>query len=138
MRVATMLLSMALSLPGAGHAQSSKAARWLAGEAIRTYCQGSGRFEDGGLIETDLTGDGRDDLVIFTGGLVCDSGLPACGAVYCDADFYVREGDLLKHSGGGVLTQCAELVPGTPPGIRLCSRDGTRYVVRWNGAEFAQ
>lgn len=131
-----LALTFSLS-PAVLLAQASNAARWVAAETLKTYCQGAGSFEPNGLIETDLTGDGRDDLLIYTGGLRCDGGLPACGAVYCDVNIYVREGDILVDTGG-VLTQCAELVPGNPPGITLCHRSEGPYTVRWNGTEFTR
>lgn len=130
-------LIFCLWFPSVPAAQTSAAARWLAEDALKTYCDGSGRFNPGALIEADLTGDGRDDLVIYSEGIECSNGALTCGAVYCNADIYVRENDLLV-SKGGFNTQCAELAPGTPPGITFCNRDSGRWTLYWNGREFVQ
>jgi hypothetical protein len=125
--------------PVVAQAQSSAAVRWLARQAIEQNCQGQGgRFGPGGLIEADFTGDGRDDLVIFSGAIECGGGVIPCGMSYCDATLFVRDGDLLKSAGSGFNTMCAELVPGDPPGLRICDRHGGTGVYRWNGRELAR
>lgn len=98
--VATPLSVAVASSPAGLLARTSNAARWVAAGTLDTHCQGSGSFGPGGLIETDLTGDGQDDLPICTGGLRRDSDLVACGATYRDVNYYVREGDLLVDKGG--------------------------------------
>ena len=133
MRSVRAVLILALSAwPAIASAQQSAAARWLAEQSAQEHCGGPGRFGPDGLVERDFTGDGRADLLLYTGGLTCDGRQAPCGAIYCLGSLYVREGDLLveKHA---ILTQCAEVVPGDPPGVTYCNRDGSRYTVRWDG-----
>lgn len=133
-RLLTTTLVLALAAAPL-QAQESKAAKYLAAQFIKQFCDGKGRFTPGGLVETDLTGDGHKDLLLYSGGLSCANGMPACGAVYCDVDLYVRKGDLLEKAAG-LNSQCAEVIPGHPPAIRLCHKDSGPWTVRWNGKTF--
>jgi hypothetical protein len=136
-RLPFLLVVVLLAQPQVASAQDSAAARWLANEFSQTFCGGAGTFGPDGLIEMDLTGDGRDDLLLYGGGLSCANGQSPCAAVYCDANLYVREGELLVDKLG-VNTQCAEVAPGSPPTITFCNNDTGPWTVRWDGAQFSQ
>ncbi|SMO38667.1 hypothetical protein [Paracoccus laeviglucosivorans] len=128
--IALFLTSLALPVPL--QAQQIKATRFAAQEMLDVYCNGRGRFDATGLIEQDLTGDGQLDLLLFTGGLTCNDGRPACGAIYCDVVIYMGEGqDLVQRAS--LMTQCAQIGAGNPPPITLCDKDSGPYQIRWNG-----
>jgi hypothetical protein len=67
-----LCLGLCALLPGAAAAQDSNAARYLAAQEIAAACDAGGTFGSGGLIERDLTGDGRDDLILDHGAISCD------------------------------------------------------------------
>lgn len=118
----------------------SKAAQWLTKNAISEGCSTqSGRFESNGVMEQDLTGDGRADLILDFAGLRCSSGLPMfCGAKMCSIRFYVRNGQGLLKPAGEVLSVGAQVVPGNPPGIQLIANDNSEHIWRWNGRKFGK
>ena len=135
LRLMTLAFGIA-ALPVPSLAQSSAGARWLVDQTLNAYCTEGGQFDRSGIIEADLTGDGRADLVLYTAGITCNGGGTACGAVYCDVMVFVREGELLVNRFE-LMTQCAEIEASNPPGLRTCARDGSEAVFVWDGAGFS-
>jgi len=77
----------------------SKAADYLVREEIAGACDGgNGTINDSAVIERDLNGDGKTDLIIAHDGIKCANGSRsnACGMVVCTVNIYIREGALLK------------------------------------------
>ncbi|MEF2547719.1 hypothetical protein VQ045_11165 [Aurantimonas sp. E1-2-R+4] len=108
-----LLSSLALLLALAAPADArSKAAAFLVKEQIASACEGGrGSIDPADVIERDLDGDGRDDLIIAHDAVTCTSGgqfgrSAFCGMQVCSVNFYLRRGPLLQIShemlGGGV------------------------------------
>ena len=136
-RLAIALVVSAL-MPGAVHAHSN-AADYVADQQAAQGCRGGiGTFSQ--LWETDLTGDGRPDLVIDHANLRCGSGESSelCGASTCEAAIYVRKGQLLKRAfsiygsidklGGGRI-RVMEYQP-------AAAGPGRARILKWNGSRF--
>ncbi len=125
-----------LGLAPAAHAQSN-AAKWLMDQEIAAACGGVGRF-DGGVVETDLNGDGLTDLILSHEGIVCGSGGRSgfCGMQVCTVKIYLREGALLQEAeemlGGGVSVDTAT----SPPTIRGYAHGGGAWAMRWANGRF--
>ncbi|MCB1438898.1 MAG: hypothetical protein H6888_10630 [Nitratireductor sp.] len=120
------------------HARS-KAANWLVDQQIQEGCDGAkGRFSGGSVIERDLTGDGKPDLIIDHSGLQCGrSGSRSgfCGIKACSVLFYERQGDLLQLRNE-TLSIGVSVGKGKRPKIGLVGHNGKRGTVRWNGRQF--
>mgnify|MGYP003382261941 CR=1 FL=1 len=136
-RLAIALVVSAL-MPGAVNAYSN-AADYVADQQAAQGCRGGiGTFSQ--LWETDLTGDGRPDLVIDHANLRCGSGESSelCGASTCEAAIYVRKGQLLKRAfsiygsidklGGGRI-RVMEYQP-------AAAGPGRARILKWNGSRF--
>lgn len=139
---ACFALATALALTGLAPnaAARSQATDWLVQEQITAGCGegNSGQFAPGAVLERDLTGDGKDDLLISHEGLACGSGGRSafCGMRTCAVLLYVREGDLLrKHKD--VLSIGVSVTSGDPPAIELTGDDFQPRTMRWNGRSFA-
>lgn len=138
-RAAALAVVVFAASVGASAAQSySKAMRYLMAQEIKAGCPAGGRFADWGVIERDLTGDGREDLILNHGGLVCKGSQPIsrkCGMQVCTVKIFVRQGQLLKLKsdflGGGVT-----LGPTTVPVILGYAHGGDPWAIRWNGRAF--
>lgn len=130
-------LNIACTAPSA--AARSKAADWLVQEQIAEGCGNNrpGRFAPSALIERDLTGDGKKDLIISHDGLTCGSGARSsfCGMRTCTVILYVREGDLLRKSKD-VLSIGVTVGAGNPPAIELIGNDFQERTMRWDGRAF--
>jgi hypothetical protein len=118
------------SVPG-----RSKAAQYLVREQIAEACDGKhGKIDPGAVIERDLTGDGRDDLIISHEGITCGNGERggSCGMQVCSVMIYIRRGALLvlarEMLGAGVTVRDAV--------IHMHAHGGKRGTVKWNGREF--
>jgi len=122
--------------------QQSDAARFLLEEQIVQACGGvPGEMDPTGFIEQDLTGDGRDDLIISHEMIQCEDRQPRgtrsqfCGMQVCTVLIYVRQGDLLvleeEFLGGGVT-----LGPTRVPVIRGYAHGGDTWTIRWDGSRF--
>ena len=120
-------------------AAGSKAVQWLINEQIKEGCMdnGKGQFAPGAVVERDLTGDGKDDLIISHEGLKCGNGGRSgfCGIRSCLVLIYVREGDLLTKKME-VLSIQVSVGAGSPPPINLVTDSGKEYAVRWDGRAF--
>ncbi|AXS41032.1 hypothetical protein [Breoghania sp. L-A4] len=133
------LTAIALTAPQDAQARSN-AARYLINQQIAEGCEGGqGTFEDAGVIEQDITGDGRPDLILDHGGLSCTGGMMTrslfCGARACSVLIYVREGDLLVLKEE-TLSIGAALGRGTPPVIELMSHSFQERRISWDGRRF--
>lgn len=132
------ILFLALSLSVTKSHANSKATQWLMEDAVKRVCETKdGKFTSAGVIEADLTGDGRPDLVLDHGGIECSDGSRAltCGIRACSILFYVREGDLLVEKTE-ILSIGASLGKGMPPTINLMGHNFEESSVRWNGRSF--
>lgn len=117
----------------------SKAAQWLADREIAEACEsGRGSIDPSGVIERDLDGDGRDDLIISHEAISCEGEMARslfCGMQVCSVKFYLRRGELLKPElemlGAGV-----EVGSGQVPAISMYAHGGARGSVRWSGNGF--
>ena len=133
------ILAPLLLLASPALSQTSNAARWLVQEREADACdQSVGKMAQAGIIERDLTGDGREDLLLSDEHLRCgprNLRPGTCGMQVCRFTIFVRQGDLLVESyqglGGGVSAD-----RGTPPVISFYNHGGSRGSVRWNGAAF--
>ncbi|MEM0898435.1 MAG: hypothetical protein AAGI92_00610 [Pseudomonadota bacterium] len=117
----------------------SRAAQWLENEQVKAGCSsGRGKFSRGGIVERDLTGDGRADLIIDHSELTCSGSFTRsgfCGVQACSILFYVREGDLLKLNTE-TLSIGHEIGPGSRPEIKLAAHGGQSYSMRWFDGSF--
>ncbi|WP_282045942.1 peptidoglycan-binding protein [Roseibium album] len=117
----------------------SRAAAYLRDEQIGVACDGrGGTFEPGGLIERDLTGDGKDDLLIDHRGISCN-GSPRssleCGMQVCSMRIYVREGQLLRLKEDFLGMQ-PSIGNEQVPVIRVLGHGGGQAAIRWTGYGF--
>jgi hypothetical protein len=113
----------------------SKAADYLVREQIAEACDGKeGKIDPGAVIERDLTGDGKADLIISHEGITCGNRERggSCGAQVCSVMIYVRRGALLvlarEMLGTGVTVGDGA--------IHMHAHGGKRGTVKWNGREF--
>ncbi|WP_192360227.1 hypothetical protein [Mesorhizobium mediterraneum] len=113
----------------------SKAAEYLVAKQIAEACGGErGRIDPGAVIERDLTGDDKADLVISHEGITCGNGGRSsfCGAQVCAVNIYVRQGALLvlerEMLGAGVNVRGRT--------IHMFAHGGKPGTVTWNGREF--
>ncbi|HET9903733.1 MAG TPA: hypothetical protein VFQ27_08555 [Xanthobacteraceae bacterium] len=129
------LLSGTALLAQAGEtAPRSQAAASLVREQITEACDGKGSIHPAAVIERDLTGDGKADLVISHEGIRCANGTRSsfCGAQLCAVNIYVRRGAVLKLE--------REML-----GAKVSVRDGVIHMsalggrparLKWNGRAF--
>lgn len=128
-----------LALLPATAAAGSKAANYLVAEEIAGACDGKkGRIDSAAVIERDLTGDGKADLIISHDGIKCADGSrsAACGMQVCTVRLYERRGELLKLTldmlGAGVRVDASAI-----PKITMYAHGGRQGSIRWDGATFA-
>ena len=139
MRAFAVLLPLIACLASPAAARS-KAAEYLVREEIADACEsGQGSIDSAAVIERDLTGDGKADLVIAHEGIACVGGTTVrslyCGMQVCDVKIYVRRGPLLKLEaeilGGGVRVESGRI-----PAIHMYAHGGKQGSIRWNGNGF--
>jgi hypothetical protein len=123
-----------------GLAQESNASIWLLNQELSEACgRAGGHISPDALIERDLTGDGRDDLIISHEGISCNSGGRSiyCGMQVCTVKIFVREGELLKLTmdflAGGV-----HVGHGNLPKISGYAHGGSGWSRRWDGLQFSK
>lgn len=135
LQVTTLALVSAFSV-SEGSARS-KAAQWLVKQQIADACEtGGGSIDPSGVIERDLNGDGRADLIISHEAISCGGGRSGfCGMQVCSVLFYIRRGDLLVKVHE-MLGANVEVRPGRIPAIFLSAHGGGGGTVRWNGRSF--
>lgn len=115
----------------------SKAASYLIDQEIAEACDGQGgRIDPASVIERDLTGDGRADLIISHEGISCPgSGESSFCGQLCSVNVYVRRGQMLERERE-MLGRGVSVGDGEVPPINLYGVDGRRGAVRWNGQTF--
>ena len=130
-----VIVAVVLAVGPTPAAARSKAADYLVAEQIAQACgDGRGRIDPGAVIERDLTGDGKADLVISHEGITCGNGGRSsfCGAQVCAVNTYVRRGALLvlarEMLGAGVSVRGRT--------IHMYGHGGKPGTVTWNGREF--
>ena len=139
MRLA-LIACLGLVLPA--HAERSKAAAWLMAAAVVESCDNGGTFDPERAVETDLTGDGANDLILSFAGLSCDEQVGAndfCGASgMCSVRLYVRQGDETLALYGDYLSQGGSfrIQESMPPGIVFTGHDGVPETLHWRGTSF--
>ncbi len=137
-RITTAVILLSLFCTSAQ--SMSKAANYLLNEQIGAACNGRpGTIDPSAFIERDLTGDGRNDLIIAHTGIRC-TGSPSrsleCGVRLCSVKIYVREGPLLRlkdHYLGGEV----QVGGGRIPVITGFSPGSGSANFQWNGRNFA-
>ncbi|HRX59809.1 MAG TPA: hypothetical protein P5260_01140 [Candidatus Competibacter sp.] len=116
----------------------SKAAAYLVKKEIAEACDGEdGSIKKSAIIEHDLTGDGKNDLIISHEGIACASGGRSgfCGAQVCSFKIYVREGELLKLKEE-MLGSDVRVSSEANPTIHWHAHGGSAQKFRWNGKDF--
>ncbi|SJM32849.1 hypothetical protein [Mesorhizobium delmotii] len=136
-----ILLATILAAAIAPAAAYSNAANYLIAEQIASACEGNvGEIDPSSVIERDLTGDGKADLILSHEGINCSAGASTsrssfCGAQICAVDIYVRRGALLELKtemlGAGV-----SVGEGQVPEIRMHAHGGEAATLKWDGREF--
>lgn len=134
-------LSLAVSAAIVGGSLPAEAASKAADRIVRKHIAdacggGAATMEPAAVIERDLTGDGKADLIVDQGLISCKDGMNGfCGTAGCAIDVYVRQGDRfvekLNLLGFGI-----EILDGNPPRLRMSDRDGGRHIYRWKGGQF--
>lgn len=118
----------------------SAAARYLADQEIAAACDGRpGSFDPAGLVERDIDGDGRDDLILSHEHIACQGGPSRslyCGMQVCSLQFYVRRGDLLQPAGE-VAGSLGPVTDNAVPFVTTYGHGGGQALWRWNGQEMA-
>ncbi|WP_019904431.1 hypothetical protein [Methylobacterium sp. 77] len=118
---------------------TSAAARYLVSQQVAKLCPKGGQFKPDGIMERDLTGDGKADLILNLAELSCrgdPKGLnDECGAAHCPVLFFVRQGDLLVLKDE-IASIGARIGPGRIPRITLVSFEYKEHTVRWDGSSF--
>ena len=120
-----VLVVFGLSAPALAQ---SKAAKYLIDQEVSKACEGPGTIRPESAIERDITGDGRDDLIINHRGIWCGSSL-------CDVLIYVRKGSLL-HLELETMSGSLRLSDENPPDIYLSSHGGDEVPIKWDGNKF--
>jgi hypothetical protein len=132
---ATILLAVA-PVPAQG---LSNAAQYLIAQEVAAACDGGqGSIAPAAVIERDLTGDGRPDLVIAHEGIACAGGGRSafCGMQVCSVLIYVRRGALLEPEVDDLLGQTVAVGDGSLPEIRWRGHGGAPHSMRWDGSAF--
>ncbi len=136
----TLLTFMTIALAWSPVEARTEAAAWVVKEQIAEACDGGrGTIDPVGVIERDLDGDGKSDLILSHDAIFCSDGRFGrsifCGAQVCSVIFYVRRGGLLKKVGevlGGGVT----IGQGRRPPISMYGHGGQSVSVKWNGKAF--
>lgn len=137
MRLIAIVPALAFLFLAGPAAARSAAADYLIGQQIEAACEGPGSFGPDGIIERDLTGDGRSDLILDHGAIDCDGKGRSleCGIRACSVYFYVREGQLLKLKKE-ILSIGVTVTGRDRPAIHLMGHNFEKTTWHWNGRDF--
>ena len=133
-----MLVLLTLTLFGSSSALAwTNATSYLVKQQIHAACDGPGKISPQAVIEKDLTGDEKKDLIISHNGITCSSGQSSglCGIRACSVLIYVRQGPLLVLKKE-ILSIDVSTGTGAVPAIKLVSHNFDNVVLRWNGSAF--
>ncbi|MGX1101389.1 hypothetical protein [Amorphus sp. MBR-141] len=136
--IATVAVAALSTLVPADAEARSKAAEWLIQQQTEKACDGApASIMPAAIYEGDLTGDGRDDLIIHHAGIQCgDQGLSLfCGASNCSLLIYVRRGDLLVLEDELLALDFTVKDTSGPVTINVVSGAGTDTLT-WDGSGF--
>ncbi|MEM8789739.1 MAG: hypothetical protein AAGE76_15900 [Pseudomonadota bacterium] len=131
-------LAIGLALAAAPAAALSNAAQWLIEQENANACIGArGRLPPEGVVELDLTGDGRPDLLLDLGTMVCPDGSAAagCAAAGCPLRVFVRSGDLLLPERD-LIAESYQIGPQPIPVLTVTVPAGAG-LWQWNGERLA-
>lgn len=119
-------------------ATRSKAAEYLVREQIASACEKQeGTIDPASVIERDLDGDGKADLIIHHHGIKCPGGRSIfCGMQACSFQIYVRRGELLTLAGEFAGVEYITVGGEQVPTIRTVAHGCKPTALRWNGREF--
>jgi hypothetical protein len=134
--IIALFISLLCYIPSA--LAESKATAYLVKKEIANGCDGKkGTIEQSAIIERDLTGDGRKDLIISHEGLTCAGGGRSlhCGIRVCLFNIYIRRGKLLKLETE-MLGMEVRVTTEKIPIIHWYAHDGSAQKFRWNGKRF--
>lgn len=132
------VVATCLALTSGPAAACSDAAAYLIAQEVAAGCDGGGgKIAPDAVIERDLTGDGRADLVLAHDGIACAGGgrSNACGMQVCSVMIYVRRGQLLELESQ-ILGAGVSLGGGGVPEIRFFGHGGRAQSIRWDGQAF--
>ena len=109
-------------------------------EQIAAACEKQGgTIDPNSVIERDLTGDGKADLIIHHYGIECADGRRSafCGMQACSFQIYVRRGALLALAGEFLGVETIKVDGERIPTIHTVAHGGNPTALRWNGREFS-
>jgi len=118
-------------------AQSDAVSKLVAQQIAEACNSKGGKIDPRSVIERDVTGDGKADLIIAHEGIVCDGGGRSgfCGMQVCSFNVYVRKGDalILAKEMLGLQVRVGD---GSTPLIQWYAHGGAPQKFRWNGKTF--
>jgi len=129
--------ALSMLMPADAEARSN-AADWLIQQQQKQACDGApASIMPAAIYEGDLTGDGRDDLIIHHAGISCGDQGPSffCGASNCSLLLYVRRGDLLVLEDEFLALDFSVKNTSGRASIEVVSGAGTD-TLSWDGSGF--
>lgn len=112
----------------------------VAGQLDATCGANGGEIDPASVVVADLTGDGRDDIVVDHAGLRCaDRARSTCGNSGCNLVIFVRDGDRFRQLPDLVFGRQMRITEGKPAVVSLImgiGSDSRRFSLAWNGTEF--
>jgi hypothetical protein len=106
---------------------------------ISEDCEGSGTFDERAIFRADFDADGTMDFAVDPAGITCSSGmLPlSCGAQVCASRIFLHANGDYKLALE-MQNTIGEVVPGSPPGLRVFSHGGATGTIAWDGKGFSR
>jgi hypothetical protein len=137
--VLPLLAALSLPLAATPAAAYSKAADYLIAEQLTEACpDGNGHMSAAGVIERDLTGDGKKDLILSHDGITCgDVGRSQfCGAQACSVLIYVRRSALLQLEREELSVGVSVTDGALTPVVHLTAHGGASSTLQWSDGAF--
>lgn len=106
---------------------------------ISEECEGSGTLDEKAIFRADFDADGTMDFAVDPAGVSCSSGrLPlSCGAQVCASRIFLQaDGDY--ELALEMQNSIGEVVPGSPPGLKVYSHGGATGTIAWDGKGFSR